>query len=239
MRRRTVAAVFVTAGLIAASCSAAAGSTASHFSEADGPIEWVWDAEKNPDAYVSEAFREGPDCYGSSDPPNASTKEVRLRDATLSVSVGLHVAPEVVYTNRDGITDLSNPFGDRAWVCSVATDGSMALAVGSSVWWSGDGITWSVIDAFEVFSGSNVDGSDLVWSAIGPLGYIVLGAENRDGWYSQDLETWHRIPGAGPSYTSRGWYGPGNVTISDQTIVIGSGNVGAWIGTPRSESGTG
>jgi hypothetical protein len=234
MSRRTVAAVFITAGLIAASCSAAAGSTESHVSEEVGPIEWAWDAEKTPDAYVSEAFREGPDCYGSSDPPNASTKEVSLGGATLSMSVGLRVTPEVAYTDRDGITDLSNPFGERAWVCSVATDGTQALAVGSSVWWSNDGTTWSIIDAFEGFSGSN-----LIWSAIGPLGYIVLGPENRDGWFSQDLETWHRIPGAGPSYTSRGWYGPGNVTISDQAIVIGSGNVGAWIGTPRSESGSG
>ena len=48
-----------------------------------------------------------------------------------------------------------------------------------------------------------------------------------------DLATWYPIdPDSGPDYIHRGWFGPTNVTISDQAIVIGSGgDAGAWVGT--------
>jgi hypothetical protein len=128
-----------------------------------------------------------------------------------------------------------NPFGEHAWVCSVATDGTTALAVGSEIWWTNDGVTWHVVDAFAGIGGTDINGSNLVWSAVGPLGYIVLGPENRTGWFSPDLTMWYEIAAEdGPDYTERGWFGPGNVTVSDKMIVIGSGgDSGAWIGTPN------
>ena len=151
--------------------------------------------------------------------------------------VGRHVPPTVLFEDEDGVTDLGNPFGEEAWLCTVASDGEFALAVGSDVWWSNDGITWHILEAFQDIGGSYFDDpgldSNLVWAAVGPLGYVVLGHSRSDGWFSPDLMTWYPIePEDGPDDTERGWFGPGNVTVSDKMIVIGAELGGAWIGTP-------
>ena len=82
-----------------------------------------------------------------------------------------------------------------------------------------------------------LNSGNLIWTAVGPLGYVVLGPGIDDGWYSPDLQDWYVIPVEGsptlPTY--RGWVGPCNVTITDEKIVIpaiGCGDPGAWIGTP-------
>ena len=209
---------------------------ASQIVEDGGPIVWQWNSQAVPDPVFSEPFREGDYCYGNSEPPPPPNRHLTFLDGTLTVGVGLFVSPIVSYADQDGVTDLGNPFGEDEWICSVATDGTVVLAVGSNVWWSDNGTTWNLIE--EPFShnrGTGVNGSNLVWSAAGPLGYVVLGPEIHQGWFSPDLETWYRIPvDEGSGYSDRGWFGPGNVTISNEMIVIGSGGEsGAWIGIPR------
>ena len=159
---------------------------------------------------------------------------------TLTVSVGRYISPAVSLEDDDVVAVLGNPFGEDAWVCTVASDGESVLAVGSDVWWSDDAITWHVVDAFRgmgaafTVEGVEQDDSNLVWAAVGPLGYAVIGRSDTDGWFSPDLATWYPIdPDSGPDYVHRGWFGPTNLTISDQAIVIGSGGgAGAWVGTP-------
>ena len=96
-----------------------------------------------------------------------------------------------------------------------------------------DGITWHVVESFDDIVGRS-QYPTTIWSAVGPLGYVILGPLNSDGWYSPDLVTWYEISTRGGSdYLWRGWFGPSNVTISDKMIVIGSDDVtGTWIGTP-------
>ena len=197
------------------------------------PIEWGWFPGSSPDPVHSLAFRAGDYCYGSSDPPPPSDREVAFLGGALTLSVGKYVSPTVSFEDDDGTTDLGNPFGEDAWLCTVASDGESVLAVGSDVWWSNDGITWHIVEAFRDIGGPHLNGSNLVWAGAGPLGYVVLGQSWGDGWYSPDLTKWYEIAiEDGPDVTERGWFGPGNVTISDKMIVIGAEHGGAWIGTP-------
>lgn len=211
-----------------------AGSLNSHVSLDAGPIVWEWDPDAQPDPLFSEAFREGQACYGSG---GRSRTEVVLQDRTFTVQIGKHKDPVVTLTQSDGASPR-NPFQPQAWICSVASDGTRALAVGSEVWWTSNGIIWNGVDAFTGLGGTAIYGSNLVWSAVGPMGYVVLGRETTSGWFSPDLETWYEIPvegGPDYDYTLRGWVGPPNVTISDEMIVIGGGfqDEGSWIGTPK------
>jgi hypothetical protein len=218
-------------------------SFASQISTDSGPVEWAWDATAQPDPLFASAFDAGQHCYGSSNPPPLSPREVRFLDGTFAVSVGLHETPNATISGADGGTDLGNPFGEDAWLCTIASDGETLLAVGSEVWWSTNGYEWNLVEAFvrpKDSVGTSANGSSLVWSAVGPLGYVVLGASANAGWFSPDLETWHRIPvDGGPGYSERGWFGPGNVTISDQTIVVGTFDDGAWVGTLVPDRGSG
>jgi len=244
MIRRTNAALLVGLALTAGSCTVTAAEPAilaSYLSTNAGPIEWESSPDSPPDPVFSSAFQAGDYCYGNSEPPPPSNREMMLLGRTFTLSVGRYIAPNVSFRDDDGVTDLGNPFGEDAWLCTAVSDGASVLAVGSDVWWSNDGITWQVIEAFQniggnYFEDSDVGDSNLIWAAVGPLGYVVLGHSGSDGWFSPDLTTWYQIPPhQRPDNTSRGWFGPGNVTISDEMIVIGSIDwTGAQIGTRTS-----
>lgn len=212
---------------------------ASQMSAEPGPIEWEWSPDSTPDPLRSPEFMAGEYCYGYSEPPQTTYTGTKLLDRTLTVLVGRYVPPVVSLKDDGGVTDLGNPFGEDAWLCTLASDGESVLAVGSDVWWSNDGMTWHIVEAFRDIGGDYFDDpslgdSNLIWAAVGPLGYVVLGHSWSDGWFSPDLATWYPIdPEDGPDHTERGWFGPGNVTVSDKMIVIGAGHGGAWIGTPN------
>ena len=172
----------------------------------------------------------GGGCYGSGDqgPPRVLV----INGSTIEFELGHSWTPNVVVTDGEGIvTEVGNPFGEFAWLCSVAATDTHILAVGSGVSWSEDGIVWHGIEAFEEVAGWNVDGSNLMWAAAGPGGYLVLGREGVV-WFSEDLETWHEIHlGDGDGRSVWGWVGPAGIAVGEE-IVIDMGAEG-WVGTRR------
>lgn len=166
----------------------------------------------------------GTDCYGSADPPfQVSSAVLEFNGGSVDFALGLGSTPGVVVTDEDGtVTPVGNPFGEAAWLCSVAANDTHILAVGSGVSWSEDGVTWHGIDAFEQFVGNNIDGSNLMWAAAGPGGYMVLGRQ-RVVWFSEDLETWqetHLPNDYGTPWSNWGWVGPTSISIEEGEIVI-------------------
>jgi hypothetical protein len=219
-----------------------------------GSLEWVWDSELDnqsvgiPPGQINFESA-GPNCWGGGGPgsPPGRETEVELPAGSVSIVTGLHVVPAVVVSNDLGITDIGNPFGEDAWVCTVSANDTTALAVGSSVWWTNDGVVWHRVEMFNELGGTNIDGSDLVWAGAGPLGYVVLGRArvepgdesgiDRRGWHSADLETWHEIPPDGATYTSWGWFGPQVIDITDQQIIILM-QEGGLVGRPTRGAGS-
>jgi sugar lactone lactonase YvrE len=204
----------------------------------EGPYEWLWDPLATGTDEVSSAPMpvNGPNCYGSGDGQTSSTV-VELRGRTIDVTLGFMATPNVEIAGEGGtVTLVGNPFGENAWLCSVAISDTSVLAVGSGVWWSEDGITWHGIEVFEEFSGWNVDGSNLMWAAAGPGGYMVLGRygdTRRVAWHSQDLRTWYEIPiqDEVDGLIWWGWGGPSGVAVGEEPI-IDTGE-GVWIATLR------
>ena len=88
------------------------GILASQMSTDAGPIVWEWLPDSKPDPVHSPAFRAGDCCYGNSEPPPPSNRDMTFLDGTLTVLVGRHVPPTVLFEDEDGVTDLGNPFGE-------------------------------------------------------------------------------------------------------------------------------
>jgi hypothetical protein len=204
------------------------------FPASEDPFEWRWDSlssETGEATGVQELVR-GNNCYGVGG-EQRPTAVVEFNDSSIDFSLGYRSTPDIVVTDAAGtVTQVGNPFGELAWLCSIATTDTHILAVGSGVSWSEDGIAWHGIDAFEQFAGSNGDGSELMWAAAGPGGYMVLGREGIV-WFSEDLETWHEIHLENDGYGTSvwGWVGPTSISVEEE-IVITMFDEG-WIGTRR------
>lgn len=223
-----------------------------------GPLEWRWDPNAHggfdatgrwrwdPTAggyFDTTALQEpgnGYNCYGNS---GDRSKVVEFGGSSINFQLGYIRTPEIVVTDTEGTAaNVGNPFGEQAWLCSVAATDTHLLAVGSSVWWSTDGIAWNHIEEFEIFEEvavRNLDGSNLMWAAAGSGGYIVLGRANfseqalwgeRVGWYSEDLDTWHEIP-VEDGRLLEGWdlFGPEGIAVGNEPVIL-MGN-GGWIAT--------
>lgn len=207
----------------------------------EGPIEWVWKAEfaSAEKLDYGHMTQQGERCYGRSEPPKSTEQRHVFKGVAFSVTVGVQEVPVVLMDEPDGAqTNLGNPFGPDDWVCHISHNDEVLLAVGSRVWWSLDGFTWNVIEPFDRFGGVNGDGSALIWSGSGPLGYVVLGYDRRDNWYSPDLVSWFRIapanvPDSAPTMPF-GWIGPTGILVFDEFIAVGA-DQGVWVGTPRAE----
>lgn len=181
-------------------------------------------------------------CYGSG---GDRSTVVEFGGGSIRFQLGYIRTPEIVVTDTEGTaTNVGNPFGEQAWLCSVAATDTHLLAVGSSVWWSTDGIAWNDIEEFEVFEDvdyRNVDGSNLMWAAAGPGGYIVLGRAHsseqapigeRVGWYSEDLDTWYEVPVEdGSLHEGWDWVGPTGIAVGNEPVIVRYD--GAWIASRR------
>ena len=199
----------------------------------EDPFEWQWESF-DPETTGMPTVVNGTDCYGTVEGSDigvqVSFAVLEFNAGSIEFALGLRSTPGVVVTDEDGtVTQVGNPFGEAAWLCSVAANDTHMLAVGSGVWWSEDGVTWHRIYPFPS-AGTNTDGSNLMWAAAGPGGYMVLG---RAGvvWFSEDLETWQEIHlpnGYGTSVW--GWVGPSDISIEQKEIVIDMLDEG-WIGT--------
>lgn len=217
-----------------------------------GPLEWVWKAEfasvqgENPNRPSV-----GPRCYGnggSSRQVLPTEQRLVFKGEEFFITIGRGWVPVVSLTESDGsraelgksagvLSPPVNLFGPDEWVCHVSHNEEVLLAVGSRVWWSDDGLTWNVIDVFDAFGGENIDGSNLIWSGSGPLGYVVLGYLERWKWYSPDLVSWFKIDPTNDPHIPLipwGWFGPSGVLVSDDFVAIGVAE-GVWVGTPRVE----
>ena len=219
----------------------------------EGPLEWRWE----PDAgSTTTGISASPLIDGCNFFP-VSSASVPFGGGVIDIDFKTDLAaPDVVVTDEGGaVTEVGNPFGEYVWLCSVAANETRILAVGSGVWWSDDGIAWNHIEAFDEFRGWRFNGSNLIWAAAGPGGYLVLGEMapdsdprdeldddlNRVGWFSEDLTTWYEIPleDAGGPAGSRGWaggvgwgwYGPSRVRVGDEVIIEVPD--GAWVGSRR------
>ena len=199
----------------------------------EDPFEWRWVPLGGATSEVAGAggMVTGEGCYGSGGGED-SHQGVEFHAGYIDLTLGYRVTPDVVVTDAGGtITEVGNPFGEFAWLCSVAATDTHILAVGSGVSWSEDGIIWHGIEAFEEMAGWNVDGSNLMWAAAGPGGYLVLGREGVV-WFSGDLQTWYEIHLEDGYGLSRwGWVGPSGAAVGDE-IVIDMGGEG-WVGTRR------
>jgi hypothetical protein len=200
----------------------------------EDPFEWRWGPLGGATSDVAgvEGIVAGEGCYGSGG-DQGSSEGVEFDAGRIDLTLGYRVAPVVVVTDEGGtVTHVGNPFGELAWLCSVATTDTHILAVGSGVSWSEDGIVWHGIEAFEEIAGWNVDGSNLMWAAAGPGGYLVLGREGA-AWYSEDLQSWYEVTldneGFGTSIW--GWIGPSGAAVGEE-IIIDMGGEG-WVGTRR------
>jgi sugar lactone lactonase YvrE len=204
----------------------------------ESPLEWRWRPVAGETIEGSGAQRpvEGSSCFGVGDGQATSTV-VEFEHRSIDFALGYLVTPNVAITNEEGdVTEVGNPFGERAWLCSVAATDTRILAVGSGVSWSDDGVTWHGIEAFEEFAGWNVDGANLFWAAAGQGGYMVLGRHGdtrRIAWHSEDLETWYEIPikDEVDGLIWWGWGGPSGVAVEDEPIIVFYD--GAWVGTTR------
>jgi hypothetical protein len=205
-----------------------------------GPLEWRWDpvGGLSDEAKAAQKPVEGTSCFGSSS-GQALFTVVELEGRGIDVRLGYRSTPNIVITDEAGtVTDVGNPFGEHAWLCSVETTETLILAVGSGVFWSDDGVDWSGIEAFEEFAGGNADGSDLIWAAAGSGGYMVLGRHGdsrRLAWFSEDLESWYEIPIEDEldGLIWWGWGGPSGVAVEKEPVIVFYD--GAWIGTRRED----
>ena len=199
----------------------------------EDPFEWRWEVRSSfgSDVTGMKELVKGDDCYGGGSPQGPSAV-VAFDGGSIDFSLGYRSTPDIVVTDAAGtVTQVGNPFGELAWLCSVAATDTHILAVGSGVSWSEDGIAWHGIDAFEQVAGWNIDG--LMWAAAGSGGYLVFGHEGAV-WFSEDLQTWYETPLEGNESTGTsvwGWVGPYNVSVEEE-IVINMGGDG-WIGTRR------
>jgi hypothetical protein len=203
----------------------------------EGPIEWRWgplDSGTSEKLGVEEPVW-GEGCYGSGGSQVPSTLDDEFNGGSIGFEFGYGSTPDIVVTDEGGtVTNVGNPFGEEAWLCSVAATDTHLLAVGSGVWWSTDGIAWNGIEAFEESAGWNIDGSNLMWAAAGPGGYMVLGRTERQAavvWYSEDLRTWYEAPLENEGYGSSiwGWVGPVGVAVGEEVVIAMFDD--GWIGT--------
>ncbi len=200
----------------------------------EDPFEWRWEGWRSFGSETSDVtgLHElvwAEDCFGGDQPLSAV---VAFNGGSIDFSLGYRSTPDIVVTDADGgVTQVGNPFGELAWLCSVAATDTHILAVGSGVSWSEDGIAWHGIEAFEHIEGSDSDGSYLLWAAAGEGGYMVLGEEGVV-WFSEDLETWHEIHLKNDDGSSVwGWGGPTSVSVEEEIVITrGVGDEG-WIGT--------
>ena len=201
----------------------------------EGPIEWQWWdwlSDGTNEAMNTQALIKGSECYGSGG-DQLPSGAVEFRGGSIDFALGYQSTPDVVATDAGGaVTQVGNPFGENAWLCSVATTDTHILTVGTGVSWSEDAITWHGIEAFEEIAGSNIDGPNLKWAAAGPGGYMVFGDEG-DVWFSEDLQTWYEtnLENEGYGTSIWGWVGPMGVAVGEE-IVISMFDDG-WVGTRR------
>ncbi|MBT8164463.1 MAG: hypothetical protein HKO82_08955 [Acidimicrobiia bacterium] len=199
-----------------------------------GPLEWHWVPLLTSKATGAQLPVTGTDCFGSGSGQLSSTV-VEFRGSSIDFSLGYRSTPDVVVTDPTGTGfGVENPFGEQAWVCSVAATETHLLAVGSAVSWSVDGINWHGIEVFDDLAGGNSDGSDLIWAAAGPGGYIVLGRSGslqRLAWFSEDLQIWYEIPFEDGPDDSEWWglVGPYGLAVEDEPVIVIYD--GAWVGT--------
>ena len=206
----------------------------------EGPLEWRWDplGGLTDEAKGSQKPVEGMSCFGTGGGQSQSA-EIELKGRRIDVTLGGLSTPDIVITDEAGtVTDVGNPFGEPAWLCSVEASDTHILAVGSGVFWSDDGIDWNRIEAFDGFIGWYDDGSDLIWAAAGPGGYMVLGRHDdsrRVAWFSEDLESWYEVPieDETDGLIWWGWGGPSGVAVGDEPIIVFY--EGAWVGTRRED----
>jgi sugar lactone lactonase YvrE len=202
----------------------------------EGPLEWRWD---DPVPNVAPADEDelvkGDDCYGGGGDQGPSAT-VEFNGSRIDFTLGYLSTPDIVVTEAGGtVSQVGNPFGEQAWLCSVAATDTHLLAVGSGVSWSEDGIAWHAVEAFEPVAGWNVDGSNLMWAAAGPGGYMVLGRTSAAAglaWLSADLQTWHEysLPLNDTTGSAAwGWVGPRGVAMDDDPIILM--NAGTWFST--------
>jgi hypothetical protein len=202
----------------------------------EGPLEWRWDplGGLTDEAKGAQEPVQGWGCYGSGG-VQVRSAAVGLKGRSIAVNLGVGSAPDIVVTDEAGaVTDVGDPFGGSGWLCGVEASDTHVLAVGSGVFWSDDGVDWNGIEAFEGFAGRHVDGSDLIWAAAGPGGYMVLGRpedSRRVAWFSEDLESWYEVPFDDEIDGGIGWgiVGPSGVAVGDEPIIVFYD--GAWIGT--------
>jgi len=153
--------------------------------------------------------------------------------------LGNRLTPNVDVTDGAGnVTEVGNPFGPDAWLCGVAANDSVLLAVGSGAFWSDDGITWHGIEAFEEYVWSEMTYSGLLWAAAGTGGYMILSQDEwipevSDGraWFSEDLQSWYEIPREDPegSCCPWGYAGPDGIAVGEEPIIVTF--EGAWVAT--------
>ena len=206
----------------------------------EGPLEWRWNplGGLTDEAKGSQKPVEGMSCFGTGGGQSRSA-EIELKGRRIDVTLGGLSTPDIVITDEAGtVTDVGNPFGEPAWLCSVEASDTHILAVGSGVFWSDDGIDWNRIEAFDGFIGWYDDGSDLIWAAAGPGGYMVLGRHDdsrRVAWFSEDLESWYEVPieDETDGLIWWGWGGPSGVAVGDEPIIVFF--EGAWVGTRRED----
>lgn len=201
----------------------------------EGPIAWQWWdplSDGTDETTNTQPLIKGSECYGSGGDQRPS-EVVEFNSRRIDFTLGHRVTPDIAVTDDGGVvTRVGNPFGELAWLCSVATTDTHILAVGSGVSWSEDGITWHGIEAFEEIAGSNIDSANLMWAAAGPWGYLVFGQEGVV-WFSEDLQTWYETALENEGYGTSiwGWVGPMGVTVGEE-IVIAMFEDG-WVGTRR------
>jgi len=189
----------------------------------------------------------GEGCYGGGG-NQVWSATVELDASHIDFELGSGLTPHVGVTDEAGnVTEVGNPFGPDAWLCGIAANDSVLLAVGSGVFWSDDGITWHGIEAFEEYVGSDEEYPGLLWAAAGPGGYMILGQdesipsvedpapEASDGraWFSENLQSWYEIPREGPEEDCCTWgfVGPDGVAVGEEPIVVTF--EGAWVATRR------
>ena len=208
-------------------------------SEAPFELQWISNqlqTTENPD--VPELIM-GYGCYGGGG-GQVSRATVEFDGSHIDFKpLANGATPQVAVTDEAGnVTEVGNPFGPDAWLCGVAANDSVLLAVGSGVFWSDDGITWHGIEAFEEYVWSEQSYSGLLWAAAGTGGYMILGQDEwipevSDGraWFSEDLQSWYEIPREDPEGGCCPWgfVGPDGVAVGEEPIIVTF--EGAWVAT--------
>ena len=205
--------------------------------DVQGPLVWRWQSsfDTSDEPLGLRPSVVGPGCYGSGFGwvTMSDSKLVEFRETTFRFTLGTGSTPGIAVVDDTGlVTPAGNPFGEDAWLCSVAASDSTLIAVGSSVFMSTDGASWTSLEAFDSHAGRIDRGSRLVWVAAGRGGYMVLGTPGTTGWYSIDLVSWYEIPLGG----HWGWLGPPQLGAEGDLIIVMEAG-GAWIGTPVLDRG--